>query len=82
MGQRAYIRQACGKFGEHERSVRVPRGLAESNSNFLSALNYNIAKLENYNEIQAKLTIAMVSARGFALSFTAASRLCPTETSC
>ena len=26
------------KFGEHERSVRVARGAAESNSGFLSAL--------------------------------------------
>ena len=26
------------KFGEHERSIRVARGVAESNSNFLSAL--------------------------------------------
>ena len=29
---------ARGKFGEHERSVRVARGAAESNSSFLSAL--------------------------------------------
>ena len=29
---------ARGKFGEHERSVRVARGVAESNSSFLSAL--------------------------------------------
>ena len=29
---------ARGKFGEHERSVRVARGAAESNSCFLSAL--------------------------------------------
>ena len=26
------------EFGEHERSVRVARGVAESNSSFLSAL--------------------------------------------
>ena len=26
-----------GKFGEHERSVRVARGAAESNSSFVSA---------------------------------------------
>ena len=30
--------EACGKFGEHERCVRVARGVAESNSSFLSAL--------------------------------------------
>ena len=28
----------CGKFGEHERCVRVAQGIAESNSSFLSAL--------------------------------------------
>ena len=30
--------EACGKFGEHERSVRVAWGVARSNSSFLSAL--------------------------------------------
>ena len=30
--------EARGKFGEHERCVRVARGVAESNSSFLSAL--------------------------------------------
>ena len=32
------VMDARGKFGEHERSVRVARGVAESNSSFLSAL--------------------------------------------
>ena len=32
------VMDARGKFGEHERSVRVARGAAESNSSFLSAL--------------------------------------------
>ena len=32
------VMDACGKFGEYERSVRVARGVAESNSSFLSAL--------------------------------------------
>ena len=32
------VMDALGKFGEHERSVRVARGAAESNSSFLSAL--------------------------------------------
>ena len=32
------VMDARGKFGEHERSVRVTRGAAESNSSFLSAL--------------------------------------------
>ena len=30
--------EVCGKFGEHERCVRVAWGAAESNSSFLSAL--------------------------------------------
>ena len=30
--------EARGKFGEHERCVRVARGVAESNSSFLSTL--------------------------------------------
>ena len=32
------VMDARGKFGEHERSVRVARGAAESTSSFLSAL--------------------------------------------
>ena len=32
------VMDGCGKFGEHERSVRVARGAAERNSSFLSAL--------------------------------------------
>ena len=39
MRQRASSRyEARGKFGEHERCVRVARGVAESNFSFLSAL--------------------------------------------
>ena len=34
--------EARGKFGEHERCVRVARTVAESNSNFLSALQTSI----------------------------------------
>ena len=30
----------AGSFGKHERSVRVARGAAESNSSFLSALDF------------------------------------------
>ena len=42
------VMDARGKFGEHERSVRVARGAAESNSSFLNSsfmnqLFYNIA---------------------------------------
>ena len=32
------VMDASGKFGEHEKCVRVARGAAESNSKFLSAL--------------------------------------------
>ena len=32
------VMDARGKFGEHERSISVARGAAESNSSFLSAL--------------------------------------------
>ena len=32
------VMDAHGKFGEHEKWVRVARGAAESNSSFLSAL--------------------------------------------
>ena len=32
------VMDARGKFGEHEKRVRVARGVAESNSSFLSAL--------------------------------------------
>ena len=35
---RIRVMDARGKFGEHERSVRVARGAAESNSSVLSAL--------------------------------------------
>ena len=30
--------EACGKFGEHKRCIRVAQGIAESNYSFLSAL--------------------------------------------
>ena len=32
------VMDACGKFGKHEKYVRVARGAAGSNSSFLSAL--------------------------------------------
>ena len=35
------VMDACGKFGEQERNVRVARGVAESKSSFLRA-HYNI----------------------------------------
>ena len=41
MRQCAFVKilyEARGKFGEHKRCVRVARGVSESNSSFLSAL--------------------------------------------
>ena len=38
---------ARGKFGEHERSVRVARGVAESNSSFLSSTSTSRLALRN-----------------------------------
>ena len=35
---RTRVMDARGKFGEHEKCVRVARGAAESSSSFLSAL--------------------------------------------
>ena len=43
---------ARGKFGEHERSVRVARGAAESNSSFLSALQ--TSQVHPFNNYRAK----------------------------
>ena len=42
------VMDARGKFGEHERSVRVARGAAESNSSFLSALQTSRASITWY----------------------------------
>ena len=33
--------EARGKFGEHERCVRVARGVAESNYSFLNAIEFD-----------------------------------------
>ena len=47
------VMDARGKFGEHERGVRVVRGPAESNSSFLSALqNSPSASITRYTKIQ------------------------------
>ena len=50
MGQRASSRyEARAKFGEHQRCVRVARGVAESNSTFLSALHTSQVNQLFYN---------------------------------
>ena len=38
---------ACGKFGEHEKCVRVARGAAESNFSFLRLLESKILTTHN-----------------------------------
>ena len=52
---------ARGKFGEHEKCVRVARGAAESNSSFLSdelrdelQHQYNCKKFSRYTGISAR----------------------------
>ena len=42
IGPSVSVLEARGKFGEHERCVRVARAVAESNSNFLSVLQTSI----------------------------------------
>ena len=44
------IMDARGKFGEHERSVRVARGVAENNSSFLSVLQ--VSQVHPYLDIR------------------------------
>ena len=46
--------EALGKFGEHERCVRVARGVAESNSSFLSEpiVNYHALALRKQHNLQ------------------------------
>ena len=42
------------KFGEHEGSVRITQGLAESNSNFLNALlTFRVLHNSIYSQLKA-----------------------------
>ena len=49
---------ARGKFGEHERGVRVARGAAESNSSFLSALQTSQGlNISTYAELKHEVIV-------------------------
>ena len=49
---------ALGKFGEHERGVRVARGVAESNSSLLSALQTSqVLNISTYAQMKHELIV-------------------------
>ena len=43
--------EAFGKFGEHERCIRVAQGIADSNSSFLSALHISMNTHSHMNQL-------------------------------
>ena len=43
--------EAFGKFGEHERCVRVAQGIADSNSSFLSVLHISMNTRSHMNQL-------------------------------
>ena len=43
--------EAFGKFGEHERCVRVAQGVADSNSSFLSVLHISMNARSHMNQL-------------------------------
>ena len=49
---------ARGKFGEHERGVRVARGAAESTSSLLSALQTSqVLNISTYAQLKHELIV-------------------------
>ena len=49
---------ALGKFGEHERDVSVARGVAESNSNLMSALQTSqVLNISTYAQMKHELIV-------------------------
>ena len=49
---------ALGKFGEHERGVRVARGVAESNSSLMSALQTSqVLNISTYAQMKHELIV-------------------------
>ena len=49
--------EACRKFGEHKRCVRVARGVAERNSSFLSLMMFaDIMSVHNKNMKHARFS--------------------------
>ena len=49
---------ALGKFGEHERGASVARGVAESNSNLMSALQTSqVLNISTYAQMKHELIV-------------------------
>ena len=49
---------ALGKFGEHERGANVARGVAESNSNLMSALRTSqVLNISTYAQTKHELIV-------------------------
>ena len=58
MRQRTHVEILLGKFGEHERGVRVARGTAESKSNLLSSLQtFQVLNILTYAQLKHELII-------------------------
>ena len=54
---------ARGKFGEHERGVRIARGAAECNSSLLSALQTSqVLNISTYAQLQYELIVNIIKA--------------------
>ena len=57
--------EARRKFGEHERCVRVARGVAESNSSFLSALQtFQVLHISMNAQLTHELIVLLHFQRG------------------
>ena len=58
LGVRMLKYWARGKFGEHERGVRVARGAAESNSSLLSALQTSqVLNISTYAQLKHEVIV-------------------------
>ena len=51
--------EAFGKFGEHERCIRVAQGIADSNSSFLSVLHISMNTHSHMNHCSMKHNLLM-----------------------
>ena len=60
MRQRAYVEilRTRGKFGEHERGVRLARGVDETNSSLLNALQTSqVLNISTYAQLKLELIV-------------------------
>ena len=60
MRQRAYVEvlSTRGKFGEHERGVRLARGVDETNSSLLNALQTSqVLNISTYAQLKLELIV-------------------------